>query len=143
MESSSTEFYFLKTKPHYPKAVKAVAIAHLYYDTKAKRLYFDRPKGSQWVASLWILDESCQVDLAMVLKQDKLEFMEASCFHGELCPNVEKVKRAVLESESFSELRKDLIHHLSQGVVADPDPAHPLPSRKGVAPSDGDGDVSP
>lgn len=129
MESASGEFYYLKLKPEFPKAVKAVAIAHLHYDTKTKRLYFDRPDGSQWVASLWILDEYCQVDLAVILKEDGLHFIEGYCVHGEGCPKVEKLRQAVLESEAFFALRGDLIHELFQRTVADLSPAdqHPFP----------------
>lgn len=135
MESASGEFYFLKIRPEYPRAVEAVAIAHLYYDTEAKRLYFDRPAGSQWVASLWILDENCRVDIALVLKEGGLECMEAYCgycFEGELCPQVPKVKRAVLESEGFSQLREDLVRELFQRAVAGLQPVDPLPSPRSV-----------
>jgi len=122
MRSSTSEFYFLKIKPGYPKSVKAVAIAHLYYDTETKRLYFERSVGSQWVASLWIHEEDCYVDLAVVLKEERLECIEGYCgycFDGDLCPKVEKVKQAVLESEEFSLLREDLLHELFQRMVAD------------------------
>jgi len=134
MESTSGEFYYLKLRPEFPKAVKAVAIAHLHYDTKTKRLYFDRLDASQWVASLWILDECCQVDLAVILKEDGLQFIEGNCVHGEDCPKVEKLKQAVLESEAFSRLREDLIHKLFQGTVADLHPAQPLQFQRTVSP---------
>lgn len=118
MESESGEFYFLKLKPGYPKSVKAVAIAHLEYDTDTRRLYFDHPEGSQWMASLWILDGSCQIDLAMTLKEGALDFIEGYCHHGDDCPQVEEVKRAILKSEDFSHLREELIHELFRREVA-------------------------
>ncbi|MBI4737117.1 MAG: hypothetical protein HY766_13850 [candidate division NC10 bacterium] len=139
MQSNSSEFYFLKIRPEYPKAIKAVAIAHLYYDTEAKRLYFDRPAGSQWVASLWIREEDCYVDLAVVLKEERLECIEGYCgycFDGDLCPKVEKVKLAVLESEEFSLLREDLLHELFQRMVADLRLADPPPSPQTVPPGE-------
>ena len=139
MRSSSSEFYFLKIKPGYPKSVKAVALAHLYYDTETKRLYFERPAGSQWVASLWILEEGCHVDLAVVLVEEKLECVEGYCGYcldGDLCPKVEKVKQAVLESEAFSLLREDLIHELFQRMVADLQSGGPLPSPQTVPPGE-------
>lgn len=135
MESSSSEFYFLKVRPEYPKAVKAVAIAHLYYDTETKRLYFERPAGSQWVASLWIEEEGCQVDLAVVLKEDRLECIEGYCgycLQGDLCPNVEKVKQATLKSQGFSPVREDIIHELFQRAVANLHSAGPLQSPRTV-----------
>lgn len=118
-EGTGIEFYHLKLRPEYPRIVKAVAFALLRYDTEAKRLYFDRPEGSQWVASLWIRDEWCQIDLAVVLKEGKLEFIEGFCLHGEDCPNVEKLKRAVLESEAFAQLREDIARELHQRAVVD------------------------
>ena len=139
MRSSSSEFYFLKIKPGYPKSVKAVAIAHLYYDTETKRLYFDRPGGSQWVASLWILEEGCQVDLAMVLKEDRLECIEGYCGYcldGDSCPNINRVRQAVLESEEFSPVRGDIIHELFQKAVADLHLADPPPSPQTVPPGE-------
>lgn len=135
MGSSSGEFYFLKIRPEYPKVVNAVAIAHLYYDTETKCLYFDRPAGSQWVASLWIQEEGCRVDLAVVLKEDALECIEGycgHCFDGDLCPNVEKVKQAVLKSREFSPVREDIIHELFQRAVEDLHSADPLPSPRTV-----------
>lgn len=139
MQSRSSEFYFLKIKPEYPKAVNAVAIAHLYYDTETKCLYFDRPAGSQWVASLWIQEEGCRVDVAVVLKEDALECIEGYCgycFDGDLCPNVEKVKQGVLESEAFSALREDLIHELFQRMVADLHLAEPSAFPQTVPPGE-------
>lgn len=118
MKSECGEFYFLKLKPGYPKSVKAVAIAHLEYDTETRRLYFDRPGGFQWVASMWILDEDCQIDLAVVLKEDNLEFIEGYCHHGEECPKVERVKQAILGSDAFSQIREDLIQELFRREVA-------------------------
>ncbi len=131
MQSSSCEFYFLKIKAEYPKATKAIAIARLYYDTEIKRLYFDRPEGSQWVASLWIQEEGCHVDLAVVLKENNLEYIEAYCGYcvdGDLCPNVDKVRQAVLESEAFSRLREDVAHELFQKAVTDLHSIGPLSS---------------
>jgi hypothetical protein len=131
VEPSKSEFYFLKLRPEYPKAVRAVAIAHLHYDTESKRLSFDRPAGSQWVASLWILEEACQVDLAIVLKEDRLECIEAYCSDcpdGELCPKVEEVKQAVLESAGFSPVREDIIHELFHRAVASLHSADPAQS---------------
>lgn len=141
MRSSSSEFYFLNLRPEYPNAVKAVAIAHLHYDTEAKRLYFERPGGSQWVASLWIVEEGCHVDLAVVLKEDRLECVEGYCGYcpeGELGPAVEKVKQAVLASEAFSLVREDVIHELFQRMVADLQSGGPLPSPQAVPPGEED-----
>jgi hypothetical protein len=135
VDSTSGEFYFLKIKPEYPRAVKAVAIAHMNYDTESKRLYFDRPAGSQWVASLWILEESCQVDLAVVLKEDRLECIEGYCGYcldGDLCPKVEKVKQAVLKSEAFSRLREDVAHELFEKEAEDLHSANPMASPRTV-----------
>ncbi len=129
MESPSAEFYFLKIKPEYPKDIQAIAIARLYYDTPIKRLYFDRPEGAQWVASLWIRENECHVDLAVVLKQDRLECIEAycgTCFDGDLCSAVDTVRQAVLESGPFSRLREDLANELFRRAVADLHSAGPL-----------------
>ena len=144
--SMTGEFHFLKIRPEYPKSVKAVAIAHLHYDTEVKRLYFDRPAGCQWMASLWISDETCQIDLAVVLKEDRLEWIEAycgCCLDGDLCPGVEKMKQAVLESEAFALLREDLTHELFQRMVADLDPPDPLPSPRTVPPGEEDEHLRP
>jgi hypothetical protein len=113
------EFYHLKRRAGYPGIVEAVAIARLDLDTKGLCLYFDRPPGSQWVASLWIVDGSCEVDLAVVLKEDTLDFIEGYCCHGDFCPKVEELKQAVLHSSSFSQVREDLIYELFQRSVAD------------------------
>ena len=120
------EFYQLKVQRGYPSIVKAVAIARLCYDRKILRLYFDRPQGTQWVASLWIVDDPCQVDLAVVLKEDRLDFIEGYCLHADFCPKVEELKRAVLESEAFSQLRQDLIDELSERAASDLDIDHPV-----------------
>jgi len=136
MESERSEFYFLRTKPVYPKCVKGVAIAHLHYDSKSKRLYFDHPEGSQWMASLWVHHEDCQIDLAMVLKEDGLDFIEGYCQHGESCPQVEQVKRAILKSEDFSCLREDLTHELFQGAVAGLHTVEPIQMQKTALPWD-------
>src|SRR3972149_5718230 len=63
------EFYHLKRRPGYPSTVEAVAIARLVFDREDLCLYFDRPPGSQWVASLWIVDGSCDADSAQKLKK--------------------------------------------------------------------------
>jgi hypothetical protein len=135
--------YHLKMRPEYPKTVNAVVIAHFQYDTSAKRLYFDRPQGSQWVASLWIVDGPCEVDLAVVLKEGRLDFIEGYCSHGDFCPKVEELKRAILESAAFAKLRKDLIDELSQGRVADLDRGGPQQFRQTVPPVDEDRNLSP
>lgn len=136
--------YHLKIRPEYPKAVNAVAIAHFQYDTNAKRLYFDRPQGSQWVASLWIVDGPCEVDLAVVLKKKEtgLEFIEGYCSHGDFCPKVEELKQAILESAPFAKLREDLIHELSERRVADLDRGGPQPFPQTVPPEEEDTDLS-
>jgi hypothetical protein len=137
MQSRNNEFYFLKVRPEYPKSIKAIAIARLHYDTETKRVYFERPEGFQWVASLWILEEGCHVDVAVVLREDSLECIEAYCGYcldGALCPEVEKVKRAVLESEEFSQVREDLLHELFQRAVADLDLTDPPPFPQVVPP---------
>lgn len=136
MESERSEFYFLRMKAAYPKCVKGVAIAHFQYDSKTKRLYFDHPEGYQWVASLWVLQEDCQIDLAVVLKEDSLDFIEGYCQHGDNCPKVEQVKRAILESEDFSHLREDLIHELFHGAVADLHTGEPMQMQKITLPWD-------
>ena len=100
----SGEFYHLKRRPAYPSIVEAVAIAHLYFDRDELCLYFDRSPGLQWVASLWIVDGSCEVDLALVLKEGKLEFIEGYCSHGDFCPKVEELKQAILECPAFDQL---------------------------------------
>jgi hypothetical protein len=137
------EFYHLKRRPGYPSIVEAVAIARLYFDREDLCLYFDRPPGSQWVASLWIVDGSCEVDLALVLKEGRLDFIEGYCSHGDFCPKVEELKRAVIESSAFDQLREDLIHELFQGAVAELDPADPPPSPQTVPPEDEDRDRWP
>ncbi len=130
------EFYHLKRRPGYPSIVEGVAIARLYFDREDLCLYFDRPPGAQWVASLWIVDGPCEVDLALVLKEGKLDFIEGYCSHGDLCPKVEELKRAVIESSAFAQLREDLIHELFQGAVAELNPADPPPSPQTVPPED-------
>jgi hypothetical protein len=135
------EFYHLKKRPGYPSVVEAVAIARLDLDTKGLCLYFDRPPGSQWVASLWIVDGPCEVDLAVVLKEDTLDFIEGYCSHGDFCPKVEELKRAILESSAFSRLREDLIRELFERAVSDLDPADRPPSPQMVPPEDGKGDL--
>lgn len=120
-ESMTGKLFFLKMRPEYPKAVKAGVIAHLHYDTQAKPLYFDRPEGSQWVAFLRIEDGFYQTDLALILKEEGLEFLEGYSSQGEDHLKVEKVKRAILESEAFSALREDLIDELSQRRVENTD----------------------
>lgn len=128
------EFYHVKLKPEYPNIVKGMAFALLYYDTEIRCLYFDRPPGSQWVVSLWIKDGSCEIDLAAVLKEDGLDFIEGYCSHGHSCPEVENLKRAMLESEAFARLREDIIEELFQRAVGKLAPADPLPPTKAVGP---------
>lgn len=130
------EFYHLKIRPEYPRIVKGVAIALLYSDTETKCLYFDRPPGSQWVASLWIDDGACQVDLAAVLKEDGLEFIEGYCSDDDFCSKVEDLKRAILASNPYSSLRQDLIHELFERAVGKLVPGNPLPSRNALAPAE-------
>jgi hypothetical protein len=120
------EFYHVKLKPEYPSIVKGVAFALLYYDTEIRCLYFDRPPGSQWVVSLWIKDGSCEIDLAAVLKHSGLDFIEGYCSHGDFCPEVERLKRAIRESDAFSRLREDLTSELFQRAVGELAPAGPL-----------------
>lgn len=133
------EFYHLKVRPEYPSIVQAVSIARLYFDSRDLCLYFDRPQGSQWVASLWIVDDPCEVDLAVVLnnKEEGLKFIEGYCSHEDFCPKVEELKQAILESSAFAQLREDLIHQLFQ--VDDLIPADPLPQT--VHPEDEDRDL--
>jgi hypothetical protein len=129
----SIEFCDLTLKPEYPEVVRAVAIAQLHYDTKAKRLYFDRPPGSDWVVSFWIREGACQIDLTAILKENGLAFIAGYCVHGECCPTVEKLKHAILESEAFARLREEVIHELFQVMVQDPHLADPLPPGRGIA----------
>jgi hypothetical protein len=137
------EFYHLKRRPGYPSVVEAVAIAHLYFDRDELCLYFDRPPGFQWVASLWIVDGSCEVDLALVLKEGRLDFIEGYCCHGDFCPKVEELKRAVLESPAFSQVREDLIYELFQRSVAGLNPIDRPLSPQTVPPEDEDRDRWP
>jgi hypothetical protein len=130
----SIEFLDLDLKPDYPEVVRAIAIAHFHYDTKTKRLFFDRPPGSDWVVSFWIRERFCQVDLAAVLKENGLDFIEGYCFHGECCPTVEKLKHDILESEAFARLREDVINELFQRMVQDPSLANPPSPGRGIAP---------
>ncbi len=113
------EFYHLKIRPEYPRTVEAVAIACLHFDRRELCLYFERPPGSQWVASLWIVDGPCEVDLAVVLKEDKLDFIEGYCSHGDFCPTVEELKRTILHSGAFATLREDIGRELFQRGLED------------------------
>jgi len=126
------EFFHLRIKPEYPRIVKGIAFALLYYDTEIRCLYFDRPPGSQWVVSLWIKDGSCEIDLAAVLKEHGLEFIEGYCCHDDACPTVDKLKQAILGSEEYSTLREDLIHELFQRAVGDLDPVNPFSTENPV-----------
>lgn len=128
------EFYHLKRRPEYPEMVEAAAIARLYFDSKTLCLYFDRSAGSQWVASLWIVDGECQVDLAIVLQHETLAFVEGYCCHGDFCPKVAELQWVVLESSAFSELRNDLIHELHEKAAGDLGPSGRLPSPLTVPP---------
>jgi len=132
------EFYHLKRRPGYPSIVEAVAIARLYFDREDLCLYFDRAPGSQWVASLWLVDGPCEVDLAVVLKEGGLDFVEGYCSHGDFCPKVEELRRAVLESSAYTQLREDLIQELLQRAVADLDPVDRPPSPQTVPLEDED-----
>lgn len=143
LESMTGEFRYLKMRPEYPNDVKMVAIAHFQYGAEAKLPGLDQGEGSQWVASLWIVDGSCQVDLTAILNGERLEFIEGACLHGELCPGVEKLKRAVLESEVFFRLREDLIRELFRAAVAHAHPADPLSSPQTVPPLEENGDLWP
>ena len=146
VESMTGEFHYLKIRPDYPKAVKAVVIARFQDGTGAKRLSVNQPKGSEWVASLWIDDGFCQMDLAAVLMEDGLEFIEGHCLHGENCPDIEKLQWAILGPGAFAQLREDLVHELFQRTVADlhPHPAHPqMPSPRTVPPGEEDSDLWP
>jgi hypothetical protein len=129
------EFYHLKLRPEYPAIIKGVAFALLYHDTETRCLYFDRPPGSQWVVSLWIDDGTCQVDLAAVLKEKGLEFIEGYCSHGDSCATVNKIKQAILWSEEYSRLREDLVHELFQRAVEDLDRVNPPPTQNPVHPA--------
>lgn len=143
-ESMTGQFFFLKMRPEYPKAVKAGAIACLRYDTQTKPLYSAWPEDSEWVAFLCIEDGLCRAELVLTLKEEGLEFTEGYSARGGGCAGVEKVKRAILESEAFSALREDLIHELSQRKVAEPYPvdSDAVPEG-GAAPWDEDADRWP
>ncbi|HLE81950.1 MAG TPA: hypothetical protein VJA25_11725 [Dehalococcoidia bacterium] len=143
LESLAGEFHYLKMRPEYPHHVKMVAIAYFHCGGAIKPPSFDHPEGSQWVASVWIADGSCEVDLTAVLKGESLEFIQGSCLHGYFCPGVEKLKRAVLESQAFAQLRGDLIHELCQAAVGHPHSADRLPSPQMVPPWEEDGDLWP
>jgi hypothetical protein len=129
------QFYHLKLRPEYPRIIKGIAFAFLHHDTEIRCLYFDRPAGSQWVVSLWIEDGACQVDLAAVLKEKSLDFIEGYCCHGDSCATVEKLKQAILRSKEYCRLREDLVHELFQRTVEDPDAANPSPTQNPVLPA--------
>lgn len=136
VDAMTGEFHYLKhlkIRPKYPKVVKAVAIAHIGCDARAERFPPDRPLVSEWIASLWIDDGSCQVDLVLRVKEARLEFIDGTCFHGEGCPGLERLRRHVLESETFAPLREDLMRELCQATVAPRGLAEPPPSQGAVA----------
>jgi hypothetical protein len=141
MDWMTGEFHYLKMRPGYPTEVKMVALGRLQYVTEATPSYFDQSQGSQWVASIWIADGPCRVDLAVVRKGEKLNFIEGYCFHEDFCPKVEEFKRSILESSAFALLREDLIHELSQRRVADLDRGGPQPFPQTVPPEDEDRDL--
>ncbi|MFQ5804780.1 MAG: hypothetical protein ACE5JQ_17965 [Candidatus Methylomirabilales bacterium] len=141
MDWMTGEFHYLKVRPGYPTEVKMVALGRLQYVGEAMPSSFDRPHGSQWVASLWIVDGPCEVDLAVVLKEGGLDFIEGYCSHGDFCPKVEEFKRAILHSGAFATLREDLIHELSQRRVVGLDRGGPQPFPQTVPPEDEDRDL--
>lgn len=117
--SVTGEFHFLKLRPEYPRIVRSVALALMHYDTEVKRQHFDRAGSPQWVASLRLVDGSCQVDLAAILTETGLEFIEGYCYHGALCPTVEELKRAIVTDWDFGELRQDLVDELLRRTAED------------------------
>ncbi len=134
MDRMTGEFHYLRVRPGYPTEVKMVALGRLEYVTETVPSYFDRPPGSQWVASLWIVDGPCEVDLVVVRKEEGLEFIEGYCSHGDFCPKVEELKREILQSAAFALLREDLIQELSQRTIANFHSADSPPSQEAVPP---------
>jgi len=119
LESMTGEFHYLKIRPEYPRIVKSVALALLRCDTEGKCHHFDRPGSPQWVASLRLVDGPCQVELAAVLKETRLDFIEGYCSHGERCPKVDELKRAIVTQGPFSKLWQDLVHELFSRMAED------------------------
>ena len=143
VDAMTGEFHHLKMRPEYPKLVKAVAIAHIECEPRAKRFPPDRPLVSKWIASLWIDDGSCQVDLVLGLKEAGLELIDGTCLHGEECPGLEHLRGHVLESEAFAPLREDLMRELVQATVPRLRLAEPPPSQSAAAPGEEDESVWP
>lgn len=140
LERMTGEFHYLKVRPEYPIQVTMVALVRLQCNVEAMPSCVDRSQESQWVASIWIVEGLCQVDLVWALKDNRLDFVEGHCSHGDLCPKVEELKKAILESVAFAQLREDLIEKLFQRTVADLDPVEPLPSPQTVPPGEEDRD---
>jgi hypothetical protein len=143
VESMTGEVYYLRMKPEYPRMVKTVAFALIRYDTEVKLHALDRPGAPRWVASLRIVDGPCRVELAVVLKETRLDFVEGYCAHGELCPKVDELKRAILTSEAFSPLWQDLLQELFKRMAADFNSPGPLTPEAVVTPSEDDADLWP
>lgn len=118
VETLRGEVHYLRMRPEYPDKVMMVGLARLEYDAQTKPSRFGWPRRCQWVASLWIFDGPCQVDLTLIRQEEGLDFIEGYCSHGNFCPKVEELKRAVLESSDFAELRNDLVDELLQRMIA-------------------------
>jgi hypothetical protein len=143
VESMTGEVHYLKMKPEYPRIVKTVAFALIRYETEVKPHSLARPGAPQWVASLRIVDGPCRVELAVVLKETRLDFVEGYCSHGELCPKVDELKRAILTSEAFSPLWQDLLRELFNRMAADFNSPGPLTPETVVTRSEDDADLWP
>lgn len=119
----AAELRYLPIRPEYPRMVKAAAVALVWSNREGQ--YVSQSEGSQWVAFLWLADGACQVELAGILEEEGLELIEGRCSHGEYCVAVEELKRVILTSGDFRQLREDLVRELSRRPLAEPFPADP------------------
>jgi hypothetical protein len=110
---------FLPIRPEYPRTVKAATVALVWSDRGGEEPHVHGSECSQWVTSLRVVDGACQVELVGILEAEGLEFADGYCSHGEDCPTVERLKRTILTSEAFGQLREDLVRELSRTQLAD------------------------
>jgi len=144
VESMTGEIHYLKIRPDYPKVVRSVALALIRHDgvctADLTRRSGERSAMPQWVASLRLADGQCRVELAAVLKDTRLNFIEGYCSHGEFCPKVEELKRSVV-SRAFRPLWQDLFREVFRRMADELYPPEPLSSAMNVGPGEDDGDL--
>jgi hypothetical protein len=143
LESLSGEFRHLKMRPEYPHNLRMTALARFRSRRGTAPSWLSRQAAPSWVALLSVADGSCQVDLTVALRGEGLEFIQGGCLHGELCPGIERMRRVVLESDAFKQVRVDLVRELFRAAVARPHSADRLPFPQTVPPWEEDGDFWP